>query len=324
MYSVATFVHGRAVTQLPRSTIEQWGVLRAVVEEGGFAQAAEALNRSQSSVSYAVARLRDAVGVELLEQRGRRAVLTEAGAALLAQVAPLVDELKRVEQRGRSIGHGAPVRIRLLVDTLFPKTRLFTALQQFAALHPHAEVRLVETVRLTLQEVVGDSYDLAVLVIEPEAIDADRIADIRLLAVAAEGHPLLAGHRPVTKAMLARHVCAEIRGYDEVIDRSARQGRRWSMSTVESATDAVRHRLCYGWLPEHMIRDELKEGPLRALPLNGGSVRHVPLGLYRGQRLPGDDRATQELARLLASGSDEAGDQDDGNGHVGGEGRTER
>ena len=63
----------------PRVTLDQWRTLQAVVDHGGFAQAAEALHRSQSSVSYTVARMQDQLGVPLLRIDGRKAVLTEAG-----------------------------------------------------------------------------------------------------------------------------------------------------------------------------------------------------------------------------------------------------
>ncbi|MFB2863390.1 LysR family transcriptional regulator [Aeromonas sp. MdU4] len=287
------------MTMLPKSTIEQWGVLRAVVEEGGFAPAAERLHRSQSSISYAVARLRDAVGVELLEHRGRRAFLTEAGAALLAEVTPLIEELNRIERRGRGIAQGEAVRIRLLVDTLFPKKRLFRAIAQIMHLYPDAELQLLETVRQTVDDVPADSYDLAILTIEPEATDVDRIADIRLIAVVSSTHPLLASRRPVTKAALARYPFAEIRGYDSVEEKPSMPGRSWRMNTVESAIDATRCGLCYGWLPCHLIQTELQDGTLQPLPLASGRVRHVPLGLYRSGMLPGQDAAMTELARLL-------------------------
>uniref|UniRef100_UPI00067DAFD2 LysR family transcriptional regulator n=1 Tax=Aeromonas finlandensis TaxID=1543375 RepID=UPI00067DAFD2 len=277
------------MTMLPKSTIEQWGVLRAVVEEGGFAPAAERLHRSQSSISYAVARLRDAVGVELLEHRGRRAFLTEAGAALLAEVTPLIEELNRIERRGCGIAHGEAVRIRLLVDTLFPKKRLFKAIGQIMERYPEAELQLLETVRQTVHDVPADSYDLAILIIEPDSMDVDRIADIRLIAVASATHPLLANKRPVTKVTLARYPFAEIRGYDSVEEPSSRLGRRWRMNTVESAISAARCGFCYGWLPCHLIQTELQDGSLLPLPLESGAVRHVPLGLYRNRATHGHD-----------------------------------
>ena len=67
----------------PRVTLEQWRTLQAVVDHGGFAQAAEAIHRSQSSVSYTVARMQEQLGVPLLRIEGRKAVLTEAGEVLL-------------------------------------------------------------------------------------------------------------------------------------------------------------------------------------------------------------------------------------------------
>ena len=49
---------------LARTSLEQWAVLAAVVDRGGFAQAAAFLNRSQSAVSYA---MQEALDVPLLQ-----------------------------------------------------------------------------------------------------------------------------------------------------------------------------------------------------------------------------------------------------------------
>ena len=43
-----------------KTSLEQWETLHAVVEEGSFALAAERLNKSQSSVSYTLAKLQEA------------------------------------------------------------------------------------------------------------------------------------------------------------------------------------------------------------------------------------------------------------------------
>lgn len=52
----------------PRVTLDQWRTLQAVVDHGGFAQAAEAMHRSQSSISYTVARMQEQLGVLLREE----------------------------------------------------------------------------------------------------------------------------------------------------------------------------------------------------------------------------------------------------------------
>jgi transcriptional regulator, LysR family len=53
-----------------KDTLEQWRIFQAVVEQGGYAQAAEKLNKSQSSLNHAIAKLQQTLGVALLEVRG--------------------------------------------------------------------------------------------------------------------------------------------------------------------------------------------------------------------------------------------------------------
>ena len=69
----------------PKSTLEQWRIFQAVVEQGGYAQAAEKLNKSQSSLNHAIAKLQQTLGVALLEVRGRKAYLTDAGDMFCAE-----------------------------------------------------------------------------------------------------------------------------------------------------------------------------------------------------------------------------------------------
>ena len=66
----------------PRVTLEQWQALAAVVEHGSYAKAAEALHKSQSSVTYAVQKLESQLGVRAFELKGRKAALTQTGELL--------------------------------------------------------------------------------------------------------------------------------------------------------------------------------------------------------------------------------------------------
>ena len=56
-----------------KTTLEQWGLLEKVIQLGSFASAAQATNRSQSSVSYNLGQLQERLGVALLKPAGRRA-----------------------------------------------------------------------------------------------------------------------------------------------------------------------------------------------------------------------------------------------------------
>ena len=57
----------------PKITLEQWASLVAVVDEGSYAKAADLLNKSQSTVSYAISRVEEQLGGQVLKISGRKA-----------------------------------------------------------------------------------------------------------------------------------------------------------------------------------------------------------------------------------------------------------
>src|ERR1700728_2237066 len=112
------------ISLLAKTSLEQWAVLAAVVDEGGFAQAAAALNRSQSAVSYSVARLQESLGLALLVVEGRKSVLTAEGESLLARARALIKDLETLESLARSLKKGWESELTLVVDAAFPRARL--------------------------------------------------------------------------------------------------------------------------------------------------------------------------------------------------------
>ena len=66
----------------PRISLEQWRSLLAVVDSGGYAQAAGVLHKSQSAVTYAVQKMESLLGVKIFEVIGRKAHLTATGQVL--------------------------------------------------------------------------------------------------------------------------------------------------------------------------------------------------------------------------------------------------
>ncbi len=121
----------------PKTTLEQWRVLQAVIEHGSYAQAAEKLHRSQSSVSYALSRLQDSLGLELLTLEGRKARLTETGRTLLDRSRELVDKAVKLEALAVSLRQGWEAEVRLAVEAAFPTDLLLRALARFAERAPN-------------------------------------------------------------------------------------------------------------------------------------------------------------------------------------------
>lgn len=289
---------------MPQTTLEQWTVLRTVVESGSFARAAQQLNRSQSSVSYAINRLQERLGVALLRIDGRKARLTEAGRTLLADATPLIEDMVLLEVRGRSLRTGHEAQVRLLVDCIFPRPLLFKALSAFQQQYPTVQIDLRELVRQAAPDPATLAYDLAISMWDITSRNARKMFDVELVAVAHHAHALHQRGTSLTQATLSRYPVVFIQHHDNspaALHTSAMSGRQWRVNTVEAAISAVNSGLCYGWLPRHLIATELEQGHLAVLPLQSGASRQIPLCLsYASRERVGI--ATQALAELLLAG----------------------
>lgn len=288
--------------QFPKTSLEQWRVLQAIVECGGFAQAATALNRSQSAISYAVARLQEQLGVALLAPDGRRMKLTEAGEALLRDARPLLDAAFKLERRARSLRAGWEPEVRLAIDGLCPTGPLLDALADFAARCPVTRVALHEEILSGAEEaLLRGEVDLAVVNRVPPGFLGDRIAEAEFIAVAAPDHPLHRRDASLHADDLAAHTQVVVR------DSGARQprdegwlgaARRWTVGNPETAVAMVHAGLAFAWLPRHRIAESLAAGTLIPLPLASGARYHSALHLVVADDASAGP-ATRELADCL-------------------------
>ena len=175
----------------PRVTLDQWRTLQAVVDQGGFAQAAEVLHRSQSSVSYAVARLQEQLGMPLLRIDGRKAVLTEAGNVLLRRSRQLINQASQLEDLAHHLEQGWEAEVRLVVDAAYPNARLVRALSAFIPQSRGCRVRLREEVLSGVEEVflAGDA-DLAITGLNLQGYLGTQLLEVEFIAVAHPQHAL--------------------------------------------------------------------------------------------------------------------------------------
>ncbi|HCF8066364.1 TPA: LysR family transcriptional regulator [Klebsiella michiganensis] len=278
-----------------KTTLEQWALLEKVVELGSFAKAADETHRSQSSVSYNLALLQERLGVTLLTPSGRRAVLTPAGELLLGQVKPLLQAFSYVETHAATLRDGARTRLDLVVDSIFPRQRLFAILRQFQQRYPQTQVRLTEVLENVEEEhPARTEADVMVLTRRQDITGrGEWLMNIDFVAVAHRDHPLSALTGPLDDSALAPWPLVRIadRSNDPQSSRDA-----WTFSTIDAAIDAVLYQVGFGWLPEERIGPQLQQGVLKALPLKHGARRATPLHLIVKRDLTPID---EQVATLL-------------------------
>lgn len=266
-----------------RITLEQWRALIAVVDAGGYAQAAEALHKSQSSISYAVQKIEALLGVKIFAIQGRRAVLTEAGEVLQRRARTLVSEALALERGAGALAADWKPELRIAVETIFPTWLLLECLAEFAIERPDTHIELYETVLGGTDEALQQgTVDLAITSRVPANQAARALLRTRFIPVASPAHPLHQLGRALTRRDLRRHRHLYIR--DSGTQRgtlNAWQGeeQRWTVSHKATSIRAVLMGLGFAWFAEESVRAELDAGTLKQLPMRDGGELYAELYL---------------------------------------------
>lgn len=266
-----------------RTSLDQWAALAAVVDHGGFAQAATVLHKSQPAVSYAVARLQEALDTRLLVVEGRKAVLTEHGRVLLQRARPLLRDLDTLEQQARHLKQGWEAQLKLVVDVAFPRARLLEVIAELQTLCPVTELQLADAVLSGAEEaIVEKQADVVVTTRVPTGHLGELLIAIPFIAVASPAHALFAVPHALTVDDLVRHVQVVVRDSGRANPRDEGwlgADRRCTVSSIEASLATVSAGLGYAWLPEPLLEEPLRRGEVRTLPLASGGTRAMNLYL---------------------------------------------
>lgn len=285
----------------PKVTLDQWRALHSVIDNGGFAQAAAQLHRSQSSVSYAVNRLQEQLGLKLLNIEGRKAVLSEAGKILLQRSRQLLNDASAIEQQANYLQQGWETEIRLATEAAFPTQALMKALKRFDSLNNKTRIRLQEVVLSGAEDaLLNASADLVITPYIPQGFLGDELIQVNFVAVAHPDHPLHQLKRPLNDHDLHRetHVMVSDSGSKGIDAGWLSDSQRWAVNSLESARKIISNGLGYGWLPENEISQQLKNQELIPLPLIEGGRHTAVLNLvYTDFNCVGP--ATKQLADIL-------------------------
>src|SRR5471032_1948855 len=190
----------------PRISLEQWRALQAVVDAGGYAQAAVALHKSQSAVTYAVQKIETLLQVKLFEISGRKARLTGSGEVLYRRAKGLLEEAESLEGAGRNLAAGWESELKLAVEIIFPTWLLLRCFELFAGERPETRIELYETVLSGTDEaLIQRRVDLAICSLVPPGFMGDALMPMKFIAAAHPEHPLHKLNRKLTAQDLRKY-----------------------------------------------------------------------------------------------------------------------
>ncbi|GAB3551477.1 LysR family transcriptional regulator [Noviherbaspirillum agri] len=283
-------------------TLEQWRTLITVVDTGGYAQAAAKLHKSQSSVTYAVQKIESMLGVKAFEIQGRKAILTPTGQFLYRRARALLDESAALERAAKRLSAGWEAEIRVAAEIIFPTWLLLDCLDRLGKESPHTRIELIESVLGgTTEALMLGHVDLAIASKVPPGFLGMPLMRLRFIPVANPDHPLHQLGRELTLHDLKAHRHLVVR--ESGTKRSSKiltvdVTQRWTVSHSATSVEAVVKGYGFAWFAEEKIRDELRDGRLKPLPLRDGGERFTELYLV----LADPDSAgpgTRRLAEII-------------------------
>lgn len=267
-------------------TLEQWRMFKAVVEHGGFNQAAKGVHKSQSSIHNAVNKIEQALGLKLFKIEGRKTTLTPSGELMLRRADHLLEEATKIEAIGLNLGEGVETKLRIAIDEVFPQELLYNVLDSVSLQFPLIRIELMESVLGGSTELLENAeVDIAISPYVVNGLFNEELCQINFIAVASPTHKLNQSADKLSFQDLKSHRQIVVR--DSALSKRSDDGwleaeQRWTVSHMRTSIDMIKKGFGFAWLPSVLIEKELNDGTLTPINLEIGNTRSAQLYLLFG------------------------------------------
>lgn len=246
-------------------------MFEALSEQPSLASAARRLDVSGPTVVRAIARLEARLGVPLLLRSTRGVVLTEAGAAFMADCSRILKGVEEAEASAKGLHVQAHGNLTVLLPLLFSRYVMTPLLVNYMDQYPG--VRVFTHYHDRFPNMHEEGLDVAVLVgdLPSSSLIARPVGHVRSIVCGSPGYLATHGepdepqdlkhHRLVATKAGRDRVQWDFQHRDEPVSVKART--RLSCATVQAAIDAAAHGAGLTRCLSYPLYDYLRSGRLR-------------------------------------------------------------
>lgn len=266
-----------------KTTLEQWQTLKAIDQAGSFQAAAVTLNKSHTTLIYAVKKLEDQLGTKLIEVKGRKAGLTEHGQTLLRRAQSMLDQARELEVISQQLTRGVESQITVAIDHLCDPNWLYSPLRKFLALNNTTSIQVVETsLSKTTNMVVNELADIAIINIPITNFSAEAFGTTTMVPVIAANHPLALQENVSMGdiATISQIVVRDLGDSDNVKQDIGwlKAHQRITVDNFDHAFRAVEQGVGFCRLPKHLI-NEHQNNKIKVLAIDYSGQYQIGLHL---------------------------------------------
>jgi DNA-binding transcriptional LysR family regulator len=302
-------VPSRFKTPIPQVSLEQWSMFITVVEEGSFQAAADKLLKSQSSISYAMQKMQQGLGVNIFKHKGRKAVLTDAGQLMLQRARDLIHAASAAEKAAADFAEGWEPQIGLVLNDMFPKDILYAALTEFGQQCPQTRLEIyVEILSGVDDKLRHGEAQIAINHMIPSGMVGEPIIETEFVRVAHPDHPLHHIGRAIHHSDMKLHRQIVIR--DSGSYRRENRGflgsdQRWTVPNMREAMELLKLGFGSGVLARSIAQAAIDAGELKELDIDGGGRMSSNMNLIFADKA-NTGPAALLLAKLLKEAANAA------------------
>ena len=123
-------------------TNEQLRMFIAVAEQGSFRSAAEVVNKTQSTVSFAVKTLENELQLQLFSRDAYRSELTPQGEAFLPRAKQVVEQADNLKALGMQLAAGVEPEFTIAISGICPMQRVLTRIKTMIDVFPETDFNI--------------------------------------------------------------------------------------------------------------------------------------------------------------------------------------
>lgn len=277
-------------------TLEALRVLQAINQKGSFAEAAKALFKVPSALTYTMQKLESELDVALFNRTGQKAVLTHAGMILLKEGQILLEAAHRLEEKVKQVESGWETQLVISKDTIITHSTLLDVINRFCDLDKQVDISIFE-------DALGGGWDalqsgrsdiaIGVTGESPKGqFGVHQIGEVEFVFAVAKHHPLANYAGALDEQIISQYPAI-------VVADSARSLPQRSSGLFQSKQIIRVHNMLtklhaqaaglgVGFLPLHLVKNELKRGELVAKVT---SLHRPSMPVYMAWRKGDDGKA---------------------------------
>ncbi|UPK81343.1 LysR family transcriptional regulator [Proteus vulgaris] len=248
-----------------RTTLDQWITLQAVVDYGGFAQAADALYRTQSSISYTINKLEQTLGVEILSLEKRRAVLTHEGKVLLELSREITEKAISLEKEAKNFLFNNKLKINILIDPLYISGLFWNKISQFIKDNKHYDINIHKTALSKSDFLAQKDQDLVITHYNIKSLQPIDLESIKTVLVTHPKSVLQHLQHDELSKELQQHTYISLLANSSDADHN---NQIIHVGSVETAINFVKQGLGYSRLPLTVVQEELNKNTIKKLNIH--------------------------------------------------------